>query len=84
MNHSFSYHPTLLLKDIDGVTKANSYTEKPYSHFAPTQEEVIFQNVPILHDPRKFMTSQKTLTKVRSMPLKIYSPQKDIFHSKSG
>lgn len=38
MNQPQAIHPHLLSKDLEGVTQTNTYTEKPYSYFDPTQE----------------------------------------------
>lgn len=44
MNQSQAIHPSFLSKDPEGVTQTHTYTEKPYSYFDPTHEEVIPHN----------------------------------------
>lgn len=57
MNQPQAIHPSLLSKDLEGYTQSHTYTEKPYSYFDPTHEEVIQQNVGqkvnILNEPQK-------------------------------
>jgi hypothetical protein len=58
MNQPYNYHPNLLSKDLEGVTQTHTYTEKPYSYFDPTHEEVIPHNADqkmhLINEPNRF------------------------------
>ncbi len=80
MSQPHYFYP--LQKDIERRTEAHTYTDKPYSHFDPANDEITSYNMnrkmPTFNDPLMHEGGTKILTKVRSMPHNEFHPLYDV------
>lgn len=82
MSQLHNFYPPPLQKDIERRSETHTYTDKPYSHFDPTNDEItsnpMNRRTATFNDPLMNEGGTKILTKVRSMPQNEFKPLYDV------